>query len=304
MSLCFSTLGLERSLLKKIKFIDLFAGIGGFHLALHELGGECVFASEWDEAARTTYEHNLSGVSPKLFKSDNFAGDITKVSKKSIPDFDVLTGGFPCQPFSQAGKKKGFDDIRGTLFFDIAEILRIKKPQAFFLENVRHLYNHDGGKTYATIRRVITEELGYSLQEFVVKASDHGLPQNRPRLFMIGFRDPSLSIKAPKKRELEFTMSDVMGGKVPRDVGFTLRVGGKGSGVKDRRNWDSYLVNGKEVRLDVDQGKRMQGFPDWYEFPVSNTQAFKQLGNSVAVWAIKDYAAEIFKTLKAASKKK
>jgi DNA (cytosine-5)-methyltransferase 1 len=121
---------------------------------------------------------------------------------------------------------------------------------------------------------------------------------------MIGFRDPSLSIKTPKKRELEFTMSDVMGGKVPRDVGFTLRVGGKGSGVKDRRNWDSYLVNGKEVRLDVDQGKKMQGFPDWYEFPVSNTQAFKQLGNSVAVWAIKDYAAEIFKTLKAASKKK
>jgi DNA (cytosine-5)-methyltransferase 1 len=121
---------------------------------------------------------------------------------------------------------------------------------------------------------------------------------------MIGFRDPSLSIQAPKKRELEFSMSDVLVGKVPRDVGFTLRVGGKGSGVKDRRNWDSYLVNGKEVRLDVDQGKKMQGFPDWYEFPVSNTQAFKQLGNSVAVWAIKDYAAEIFKTLKAASKKK
>lgn len=303
MSVLFSTLGDEWSVLKKIKFIDLFAGIGGFHLALHELGGECVFASEWDEAARTTYEHNLSHVSPKLFKSNNFVGDITKVSKKSIPDFDLLTGGFPCQPFSQAGKKKGFDDIRGTLFFDIAEILRIKKPQAFFLENVRHLYNHDGGKTYATIRRVITEDLGYSLQEFVVKASDHGLPQNRPRLFMIGFRDSSLSIKVPKKRELEFTMSDVMGGKVPRDVGFTLRVGGKGSGVNDRRNWDSYLVNGKEVRINTDQGKKMQGFPDWYEFPVSNTQAFKQLGNSVAVWAIKDYAAEIFKTLRAASKK-
>jgi DNA (cytosine-5)-methyltransferase 1 len=303
MSLPFSTLGCEWRILTKIRFIYLFAGIGGFHLALHELGGECVFASEWDEAARVTYEHNLADVSPKLFSSNNFAGDITQVPKSSIPDFDILTGGFPCQPFSQAGKKKGFNDIRGTLFFDIAEILRIKKPKAFFLENVRHLYNHDGGKTYATIRRVITEELGYSLQEFVVKASDHGLPQNRPRLFMIGFRNPKLSIKTPKKRELEFTMSDVMGGKVSRDVGFTLRVGGKGSGVGDRRNWDSYLVNGKEVRLDVDQGKRMQGFPDWYEFPVSNTQAFKQLGNSVAVWAIKDYAAEIFKTLRAASRK-
>lgn len=287
----------------KYKFIDLFAGIGGFHLAFHELGADCVFASEWDENARRTYEHNMRKVSPKLFKSGQFQGDITEVDKGNIPDFDILTGGFPCQPFSQAGRKKGFEDTRGTLFFDIAEILRIKQPKAFFLENVRHLYSHDSGETYKTIRRVITEELGYSLQEFIVKASDHGLPQNRPRLFMIGFRDPNLSINQPETKPLAFTMSDVMGGKVEKEIGYTLRVGGKGSGVGDRRNWDSYIVDGHERRIDQEHGKKMQGFPDWYEFPVSKTQAMKQLGNSVAVWAIRDYAKEIIKTLKASEKK-
>jgi DNA (cytosine-5)-methyltransferase 1 len=172
--------------LAKYRFIDLFAGIGGFHLALHDLGAKCVFASEWNDHARKTYEHNFKSISPSLFKNGNFAGDITQVSKKDIPDFDILTGGFPCQPFSQAGKQKGFDDTRGTLFFDIAEIIKVKKPAALFLENVRHLYSHDEGRTFQTIKRILTEELGYSFQEFIVKASDHGLPQFRPRLFMIG----------------------------------------------------------------------------------------------------------------------
>ena len=281
----------------KYKFIDLFAGIGGFHFALHNLGAECVFASEWDEPARKTYAHNLERVSPKLFKSGNFVGDITKVNKKEIPDFDILTGGFPCQPFSQAGHKKGFEDTRGTLFFDVAEIIKVKKPKAFFLENVRHLHKHDDGKTFDEIKRILTEELGYSFQEFIVKASDHGLPQLRPRLFMIGFKNPKLQINVPEKRELQFTMSDVMGGVVNRDVGFTLRVGGRSSGVADRRNWDGYIVDGVERRLTPDEGKRMQGFPSDFEFPVTNTEAMKQLGNSVAVWAVQDYAKEIIKTL-------
>jgi DNA (cytosine-5)-methyltransferase 1 len=280
------------------RFIDLFAGIGGFHLAFHNAGAECVFASEWDKEARKTYEENFSSISPELFSSGNFVGDITKVEKSSIPDFDILTGGFPCQPFSQAGFKKGFEDLRGTLFFDIAEIIRLKQPSAFFLENVRHLYSHDGGTTFQTIKRVLTEDLGYSLQEFVVKASDHGLPQLRPRLFMIGFRNPSLRIAQPKKRELAFTMSDVMKGNVPREIGFTLRVGGRGSGVGDRRNWDSYLVDGTERRLTPDEGKIMQGFPKDFKFPVSTTSAMKQLGNSVAVWAIQDYAEEILRVLR------
>jgi DNA (cytosine-5)-methyltransferase 1 len=300
MSVACDTLGTcvnTRRILARYKFIDLFAGIGGFHLAFHNEGAECVFAAEWNEHARRTYEHNFKSLSPDLFESGNFAGDITKVDKSQIPNFDILTGGFPCQPFSQAGKLKGFEDTRGTLFFDIAEIIKVKQPGAFFLENVRHLYKHDGGQTYQEIKRVLTEELGYSLQEFIVKASDHGLPQHRPRLFMIGFRDNSLSIEQPPKRELVYNMSHVMGGKVDREIGYTLRVGGKGSGVHDRRNWDGYIVDGLERRITPEEGKMLQGFPQEYEFPVSANEAMKQLGNSVAVWAIQDYARAIIKTL-------
>ena len=283
--------------MKKPRFIDLFAGIGGFHLAFHNAGAECVFASEWDDSARLTYEKNFSKISPDLFKRNQFHGDITKVDKESIPDFDVLTAGFPCQPFSQAGYRKGFDDVRGTLFFDIAEIIRIKQPQAFFLENVRHLYSHDNGETFKTIKRIITEELGYTLQEFVVKASDYGLPQLRPRLFMIGFKDNDKSITAPTKKDLAFTMSDVMKGSVARDIGFTLRVGGKSSPINDRRNWDGYIVDGEVRRLTPEEGKMMQGFPSEFRFPVSNSVAMKQLGNSVAVWAVEAYAREVLKAL-------
>lgn len=286
------------------KFIDLFAGIGGFHIALHNLGAECVFASEWDEAARKTYEENLNKVSPKLFKSGNFAGDITQVDKASIPDFDILCGGFPCQPFSQAGHKLGFDDTRGTLFFDIAEIIRIKQPKAFFLENVRGLFKHDNGKTFEVIKRTLTEELGYSLHYSIVKASEHGLPQHRPRLFMVGFKDPSTPFLFPEKRELAYTMSDVMKGKVDREIGFTLRVGGGSSPIEDRRNWDGYIVDGQLRRISPEEGKKLQGFPDDFVFPVSRREAMKQLGNSVAINAIQDWAEELIKALDKQKKKK
>ena len=282
----------------KLTFIDLFAGIGGFHLALHNVGAECVFASEWDEAARLTYETNISKLSPKLFSNGNFAGDITVVDKKSIPDFDILCAGFPCQPFSQAGFKKGFADIRGTLFFDIAEIIRIKKPKAFFLENVRGLYSHDEGRTFETIKRTLTEDLGYSFHHAIVKASEHGLPQHRPRLFMMGFKDPQTEFVFPEKRKLKFTMSDVMKGEVDREIGYTLRVGGKSSPIDDRRNWDGYIVDGEVRRLTPDEGKKMQGFPASFKFPVSDSEALKQLGNSVAVTAIQDYAEAIVQSLR------
>jgi len=283
--------------LAKLTFIDLFAGIGGFHLALHNVGAECVFASEWDEPARLTYETNFSKLSPKLFKSGNFVGDITKVDKKNIPNFDILCAGFPCQPFSQAGFKKGFADIRGTLFFDIAEIIRIKKPRAFFLENVRGLYTHDEGRTFETIKKTLTEDLGYSFHHAIVKASDHGLPQHRPRLFMVGFRDPNTEFEFPRKRKLKFTMSDVMKGEVDREIGYTLRVGGKRSPIDDRRNWDGYIVDGEVRRLTPAEGKKMQGFPASFKFPVSDSEALKQLGNSVAVTAIQDYAEAIVESL-------
>lgn len=281
-----------------IKFIDLFAGIGGFHLAFSELGAKCVFASEWDEHARKTYQKNFELSDPGLFASGNFAGDITEVIKEDIPDFDVLCAGFPCQPFSQAGHKLGFNDVRGTLFFDIAEIIQVKRPRAFFLENVRGLYKHDGGRTFETIQKILTEELGYKIYHQIVRATDHGLPQHRPRLFIIGFLDHDVEFEFPSKRDLMFTMSDVWEGKVEREVGFTLRVGGKASPIDDRRNWDGYWVDGEVRRLTPREGKRMQGFPDDFEFPVPNSQAMKQLGNSVAVKAIQDYAEKILEALR------
>lgn len=284
----------------KFKFIDLFAGIGGFHIAFHNAGAKCVFVSEWDSPAQKTYRHNFYKLSPEVFDSGNFIGDITKVDPKDIPDFDIITGGFPCQPFSQAGFKKGFSETRGTLFFDIVKIIKEKKPAAFFLENVRHLFKHDDGKTFETIKRVITEELGYSFFSQIVKASDFGLPQHRPRLFMVGFKNKKIDFKFPEPlKELKYNMSDIFGGNCDKEIGYTLRVGGRGSKITDRRNWDAYRVNGKIVQLGPKEGLKMQGFPDWFEFPpnLSGVQAMKQLGNSVAVPAIQAVAEEIVKTL-------
>lgn len=282
----------------KFTFIDLFAGIGGFHLAFHNLGGECVFVSEWDDAARKTYEANWKKIQPELFSNGNFAGDITKIDAKAIPDFHILTGGFPCQPFSHAGFKKGFADSRGTLFHDIARIIKTKKPDAFFLENVSHLFKHDDGKTFATIKRIIEDDLGYSFHYKIVRASDHNVPQHRARLFMVGFRNPKTSFEFPQPVKLTKTMSDIFGGNVPKKIGYTLRVGGRGSGIHDRRNWDAYMVDGKVKRLSPKEGKKMMGFPASFVFPVSDAQAMKQLGNAVAVPAIQATAAQIIKSLK------
>lgn len=163
------------------KFIDLFAGIGGFRLAMQNLGGKCVFTSEWDKEAKRTYKANF-GETP--------FGDITKeATKKYIPNnFDILCAGFPCQAFSIAGKRGGFEDTRGTLFFDVAEIIKRKQPKAFFLENVKGLRNHDKGKTLATILNVLRNDLGYFVPEpQIINAKDFGVPQNRERIFIVGF---------------------------------------------------------------------------------------------------------------------
>lgn len=278
--------------MNNFKFIDLFSGIGGFHLAMHNLGGHCVFASEVDEHARKTYQHNFYKYNPELFDNGLFNDDIRKIVASELPDFDVLCAGFPCQPFSQAGYKRGFDDNhaseRGNLFFNVAEIIEAKRPKAFFLENVRGIVNHDNGKTFKVIREILEEELGYSFYFKVVHASDYGLPQLRPRAFMIGFRDENIlgNFEFPPKQPLKFTMSDVWGGHCSREIGFTLRVGGRGSKIDDRRNWDAYLVDGEVKKLMPEQGKIMQGYPNDFEFPVTNTQAMKQLGNTVAVDAV------------------
>lgn len=289
-----------------VRFIDLFAGIGGFHLAFHDLGAECVFASEIDQHARKTYETNIKKISPELFESGNFNDDILKIIDPAtqVPDFDVLCAGFPCQPFSQAGYKRGFSenlDSRGNMFFRICDIIRAKRPKAVFLENVRHLIKHDNGRTFAIIKKTLEKDLGYTFKHKVVKASDYGLPQHRPRVFIVCFNkdygDDLPEFEFPDAVPLKKTMSDIWGGKCDRDVGYTLRVGGRGSGLHDRRNWDAYLVDGKERRLTPKEGKEMMGFPSNYEFPVSEVQALKQLGNSVAVDAVEATARSIMQYL-------
>lgn len=193
------------------KFIDLFAGIGGFRMAMQNLGGKCVFTSEWDKEAQRTYRANFGEVP---------FGDITKEQTKMfIPDgFDVLCAGFPCQAFSIAGKRGGFEDTRGTLFFDVAEIIKRKQPKAIFLENVKGLRNHNGGKTLATILNVLRNDLGYFVPEpQILNAKDFGVPQNRERIFIVGFHK-STKVKEfeyPKPLDKKVKFADIKEKKVP-----------------------------------------------------------------------------------------
>jgi len=186
-------------------FIDLFAGIGGFRIALQELGGKCVFTSEWDKEAQKTYKVNFGEVP---------FGDITKEeTKKFIPDnFDILCGGFPCQAFSIAGKRNGFEDTRGTLFFEVAEIIKRKRPKALFLENVKGLRNHNGGKTLERILNVLRNELNYFVPEpQIVNAKNFGVPQNRERIYIVGFRkDLGITeFSYPEPTDMNKTFQDI-----------------------------------------------------------------------------------------------
>ncbi len=193
------------------KFIDLFAGIGGFRIAMQNLGGKCVFTSEWDKEAQRTYRANFGEVP---------FGDITKEqTKKFIPDgFDVLCAGFPCQAFSIAGRRGGFEDTRGTLFFDVAEIIKRKKPKAIFLENVKGLRNHNGGRTLETILNVLRNDLNYFVPApQIINAKDFGVPQNRERIFIVGFRKDQgvTEFEYPKPLKKKVTFSQVKEKKVP-----------------------------------------------------------------------------------------
>ena len=191
----------------KFRFIDLFAGIGGFHIAMHENGGECVFASEIDKFARFTYQHNFKTISPNLFTSNNFNEDITSSSLNylDIPDFDILCAGFPCQPFSHAGLKKGFDDTRGTLFFNVKEIVRakieankndtsIRVPKVLLLENVKGFRNHDKGNTYKIVEKTLID-LGYRVSAEVLNSKHFGVPQNRERIFIVAWHKELIQVE-------------------------------------------------------------------------------------------------------------
>ena len=197
------------NILKKVShtftFVDLFAGIGGFHTAMHSVGAHCVFASEWDKYARISYEANYKDIEPNLFAKDSFGNykyfneDITKANPADIPNFDVCCGGFPCQPFSVAGLKRGFEDTRGTLFFNIANIVKYKQehgcpPKVLFLENVRGLKSHDKGNTLNVIIATL-EELGYGVSYTVLNAKYFGVSQNRERLFIIAWYKELINVE-------------------------------------------------------------------------------------------------------------
>ncbi|RYC73355.1 DNA (cytosine-5-)-methyltransferase [Candidatus Nanosyncoccus nanoralicus] len=189
---------------KVTTFIDLFAGIGGFHFALHRQGAECVFSSEWDDECRKTYTDNFKKISPHIFELSSgkntlfeeklFAGDITKIDPKTIPDHDILCAGFPCQPFSISGKQRGFADTRGTLFFNVLEIVKTKQPKVVFLENVKQLVYHDHGNTLRVILQSLND-IGYKTSWKVLNAKDFGTAQNRERIIII----------ANKEKEFDFS---------------------------------------------------------------------------------------------------
>lgn len=313
----------------KYKFIDLFAGIGGIRLAF-EPYGECVFSSEWDNKARETYEKNYGHLP---------AGDITEIPAKEIPDHDILLAGFPCQPFSLAGvskknslgKKHGFEDeTQGTLFFDIARIIQEKQPKAFLLENVKNLKNHDKGKTFKVIKHVLEEELGYTIYDKVINAK--GLvPQNRERIYIVGFKNP-LPFEFPEFKDTGIKLRDILELDVPEKYTLSDKLwdylqaykekhskkgNGFGFGLADldsttRTLSARYHKDGSEIlipqegknprRLTPRECARLQGFPETFKIEVSDTAAYKQFGNSVAVPVVGKIAKAIYDTLEAEQK--
>ena len=313
-----------------MRFVDLFAGIGGMRLGFEAAGGECVFSSEWDRFAQKTYAANF-GHAP--------AGDICKIPATDIPDHDILIAGFPCQPFSIAGVSKknslgrmhGFrDEAQGTLFFDVARILDEKRPRAFLLENVKNLKSHDKGRTFAVIERTLREELGYHVYSQVIDAK-HVVPQHRERIYIVGLRD-DVSFDFPDSDRLaEFRqssrMGDILDRRVPekyrlsdllwkylQDYAAKHRAAGNGFGYgmvgpddTARTLSARYHKDGSEIlirarnknprRLTPRECARLMGFPESYQFPVSDTQAYRQCGNSVVVPVVEAIAHELVRAV-------
>ena len=303
--------------MKKFKFIDLFAGVGGFRIPFDELGGECVFTSEFDKFSQITYEENF-GEKP--------SGDITKINERDIPSHDLLLGGFPCQAFSNAGLKRGFEDTRGTLFFDIARILKYHKPKAFILENVKGLKSHDKGNTLNVIVKTLNK-MDYNLFIEVLNAKNFGLPQNRERIFIIGLKQdldfifPEPSFKKTRLGDIldrrnddSYTISDKIWASHQRRKE-KARAKGYGFGYSlfdEESEYTStisarYYKDGSEIlikqkgknprMLTPREAARLQGFPENFKIPVSNLQAYKQFGNAVPVNVIRAIANELIKKI-------
>lgn len=326
---------IEDKKLSDYKFIDLFAGIGGFHFALSSIGAQCVFASEWDIHASETYHKNFN-LKPQ--------GDITKITAEEIPTHDILCGGFPCQAFSIAGRQKGFEDIRGTLFFDIARIVEYHKPKVLFLENVKNLSQHDEGKTFRTILTTL-ENLGYTTHYKVLNASNFGLPQNRERVYIVAFKNDinSINFKFPIPPNTPICLLDVLeknpknakvvtrddieiykeyipqktlfnemtllnkpiqigkvnkggqGERIYHPLGHAITLSAYGGGIGSKTGL--YLIDGEIRKLSPRECARVQGFPDDFMLDKTDSQSYKQFGNSVSINVLQNILLEITKTI-------
>ena len=312
-----------------MKFIDLFAGIGGIKIAFENVGFRCVFSNDFDKNAKTTFDLNFSN----LFETNKkmVLGDIRKISTNKIPEFDVLCGGFPCQPFSVAGYRQGFKDEngRGNLFFDIIRILKAKKPKAFLLENVKNLKTHDKGNTIKIIYQEL-EKLGYKVTNDVLNAMEYGnLPQNRERIYIVGFLEQKAfdNFKFPKKIPLTKTIHDCLENKEVEDKYYynnkplyaklKTEITKKDTVYQWRRKYVRenkngvcptltanmgmgghnvpLILNGKGIRkLTPRECANFQGFPKNYKLPnIADSHLYKQFGNSVSIPVIKRIAKNI-----------
>lgn len=298
---------------KKFKTIDLFAGIGGIRLGFDAYGGESVFSSEWDASAQKTYQANFGEIP---------YGDITKIEPEEIPHFDILLAGFPCQPFSQAGLKKGFADTRGTLFFNVAKIINYHRPKVVFLENVKRFKTHDNGNTFKVIKGTL-QEMGYEVHAEVLNAKNFGVPQNRERIYIIGFLGKTnfefpkgviakkiLGEILEKKVDPKYTISNKLwAGHQRRKKAHLKKGNGFGYSLFNKNSEYTstisarYYKDGSEILIDQKnknprkltprEAARLQGFPDDFLIPVSDTQAYRQFGNSVAVPVIQELARRV-----------
>jgi len=326
-------INIEKRLLSGYTFLDLFAGLGGFRIALESLGAKCVYSSEWDERVREVYIENFGDVPD---------GDITQVDEYSIPDHDILCAGFPCQAFSISGKQRGFEDSRGTLFFDVARIVKAKKPKVVFMENVKNFASHDNGKTLSVVKTIM-EELGYTFHQKVLNSADYGIPQQRERIYMVCFRN-DLGIKKfnfPKPFPLKKHVEDILiedeslvehlyvnrpdiyfngvednkysnkpirlgivnkggqGERIYSVKGTAITLSANGGGVFAKTG--GYLINGKIRKLHPRECARLMGFPDSYKICKSDYHAYKQFGNSVVIDVLQLIGQEIGKAIKEAT---
>ena len=320
---------IENKYLKNWKFIDLFAGLGGFRLALESLGAKCVYSNEWNTSVQQVYKDNFGEIPD---------GDITKVNEKTIPDHDILCAGFPCQAFSISGKQKGFEDSRGTLFFDVARIVKEKKPKIVFMENVKNFATHDNGKTLEVVKSTM-EDLNYTFHQKVLNSVDFGVPQKRERIYMVCFRnDIAVSnFSFPKTMKLTKHVEDFLlednyltehlyvdradiyyndtedcfysdkpirlgtvnkggqGERIYSTKGIAITFSAYGGGVFAKTG--GYLINGKPRKLHPRECARLMGFPDSYIISKKDNQAYQQFGNSVVVDVLQYIGLEIGKAV-------